>query len=204
MKIGISTSSGPYCVALFDETGAVLHALSAESFGAQKVDLSTLLHKALAEQGRDISQITGIIVDIGPGALTSTRVGVSFANALAYALCIPIHGISALEAQARSCPEFEGGTLLSLRPASAGRCYWALYENGQNQGAGLDGLGEIVKRHAGTVTACGPDSLRKKSEWLDHSIPFTAIKSLKMRSLIETPPIAPTDEGGIRILEPLI
>lgn len=37
------------------------------------------------------SELRGIIVFVGPGSFTGLRIGISFANALAYALNIPIY-----------------------------------------------------------------------------------------------------------------
>jgi len=52
-----------------------------------------------ALEDADITQddLVGIIVVNGPGSFTSIRVGVSFANALAYALRIPIVGFSRMD-----------------------------------------------------------------------------------------------------------
>jgi tRNA A37 threonylcarbamoyltransferase TsaD len=41
--------------------------------------------------------ITGIIVFLGPGPFTGVRVGVSIANALSYALGVPVAGVKKIE-----------------------------------------------------------------------------------------------------------
>ncbi|MBT7614021.1 MAG: hypothetical protein HN577_12505, partial [Rhodospirillaceae bacterium] len=46
--------------------------------------------EALGANGRDRSEIDYLAVDLGPGGLTATRSGVTFANALAYGLGKPL------------------------------------------------------------------------------------------------------------------
>lgn len=46
----------------------------------------------LRRQGATLSDITEIEVNPGPGSYTGLRVGVSIANALGYALKIPVNG----------------------------------------------------------------------------------------------------------------
>lgn len=50
-----------------------------------------LLKKALIEADLEMEQISEIEVERGPGSYTGTRVGVAIANALSFALQIPIN-----------------------------------------------------------------------------------------------------------------
>lgn len=50
-----------------------------------------LLEKLLKKHKRELSDITDIEVNEGPGSFTGLRVGVSIANALAYTLKIPVN-----------------------------------------------------------------------------------------------------------------
>ncbi|MFT6397918.1 MAG: tRNA threonylcarbamoyl adenosine modification protein YeaZ [Bradymonadia bacterium] len=60
-------------------------------------DLAALVRRAF--QTRDVkpSDLSGIAIDIGPGALSSVRVGVAFANALAYGLGVETRGYASLD-----------------------------------------------------------------------------------------------------------
>ena len=51
-----------------------------------------LLDQLLREHQLKLREITGIEVNTGPGSFTGLRVGISIANALGYALHIPING----------------------------------------------------------------------------------------------------------------
>lgn len=50
-------------------------------------------------------ELTGICVFLGPGSFTGLRIGISFANALSYALKIPIYGTKKPEVFDLSCPQ---------------------------------------------------------------------------------------------------
>lgn len=52
--------------------------------------LATRIEEMLAENKIDFGDITGIVVFVGPGSFTGLRIGISFANGLAYSLGIPI------------------------------------------------------------------------------------------------------------------
>lgn len=46
----------------------------------------------LKENKKNMKDINSIEVNVGPGSFTGTRVGISIANALGYALNIPVNG----------------------------------------------------------------------------------------------------------------
>jgi tRNA threonylcarbamoyl adenosine modification protein YeaZ len=58
----------------------------------QSQQLLGLINKILQGKRNSINQITEIEVNLGPGSFTGLRVGVSVANALGWALKIPING----------------------------------------------------------------------------------------------------------------
>lgn len=55
-------------------------------------DVFGFLMQTLSDQNFDLSQITTIAVNPGPGTFTGTRIGVSIANALGFALNLPVNG----------------------------------------------------------------------------------------------------------------
>lgn len=54
--------------------------------------LLPMIVKILNKQKKEFSDLTGIEVNTGPGSFTGTRVGVAIANALGYALNLPVNG----------------------------------------------------------------------------------------------------------------
>jgi tRNA threonylcarbamoyl adenosine modification protein YeaZ len=54
-------------------------------------EIEKLLQKAMTRSMRSL--LTGIVVTKGPGMFTATRIGVTTANALGYALNIPVVGV---------------------------------------------------------------------------------------------------------------
>lgn len=60
----------------------------------QAENLLPLIKESLNSWQKEISDITGIAVVTGPGGFTALRIGVVTANVLAYALNIPVVGLS--------------------------------------------------------------------------------------------------------------
>lgn len=54
--------------------------------------LLPMIVKILAKNKIKFSDLTAIEVNVGPGSFTGTRVGVAVANALGYALDLPVNG----------------------------------------------------------------------------------------------------------------
>jgi len=64
-----------------------------KTIGIQKAQIVLpLIDQLLTEYTLKLSDITSINVHTGPGSFTGIRVGVSIANALGFALGIPING----------------------------------------------------------------------------------------------------------------
>jgi len=51
-----------------------------------------LIDKLLKKHGLQVTDLTQIEVNLGPGSFTGVRVGVSVANALGFSLKIPVNG----------------------------------------------------------------------------------------------------------------
>lgn len=73
------------------EKGKVISEMFEENeFGSQV--LLPLIEKLLKSQKLEFKDLKGIEVETGPGSFTGLRVGVSVANALGFALKIPVNG----------------------------------------------------------------------------------------------------------------
>ncbi len=73
------------------------------------------------------SDLKGVAVSVGPGSFTGLRIGLSTAKTLAYALQIPLVGVSTLAAMAYGCP-VPGVILAPMLDAQKGNVYQALFE----------------------------------------------------------------------------
>jgi tRNA threonylcarbamoyladenosine biosynthesis protein TsaB len=78
-----------------------------------------------AERSPDERGLRGIAVDVGPGSFTGVRVGVTAAKTLAWAVGVPVVGVSSLEALAAAAPPER--SVLALRDAGRGTVYAALF-----------------------------------------------------------------------------
>lgn len=87
MKLYIDTSDSEKIVIKLDSKKVVS---PAKKQRAQK--LLSLIDQTLKGKGSSIDQISQIEVNTGPGSFTGLRVGISVANALGFALGVPVNG----------------------------------------------------------------------------------------------------------------
>lgn len=87
MKLYIDTSSNQQTIVKLDDKELVE---SSREHHSQAV--LPMIEKLLIEKHKKVSDVTEIKVNIGPGSFTGLRVGVSIANALGYALKVPVNG----------------------------------------------------------------------------------------------------------------
>ncbi len=91
LYINTTDSHKIHCALLDDQKVIAEKSETAQYKQAQKI--LPLIQELLAQVGSTLEGIGTICVVQGPGPFTSTRVGVSTANALSYALDVPIIGI---------------------------------------------------------------------------------------------------------------
>ena len=93
MFILIDTSSNSSFIALADKSGKILEHKSWKA-GMGSAEKIFVKNKELRIKNKELK---GIGVFVGPGSFTGLRVGIAYANALAYAMKIPIAGINDFE-----------------------------------------------------------------------------------------------------------
>lgn len=92
MKLLIDTSDNTKTIVGLDEKRLE------KATGADKSQqVLLLIDKILKDNGKVLSDLTEIEVVVGPGSFTGLRVGVAVANALAWALKIPVNGEKMVE-----------------------------------------------------------------------------------------------------------
>jgi len=74
------------------------------------------------------AEIDQVVVGMGPGPFTGLRVGISFAQAFAWARNIPLIGICSLDAIAHG---IEINEFIVATDARRKEVYWAIYKNGE-------------------------------------------------------------------------
>lgn len=96
MKLFIDTSKRDE-VKVAIEFDKKLHEKVVKNVRSQNV--LALVDKLLKEKKKKLSDLKEIRVDEGPGSFTGLRIGISVANALGFALKIPVNGKKAGEVQ---------------------------------------------------------------------------------------------------------
>lgn len=124
--LGISTSSRIASVAFMNDDGSIA-LLKDESAKAHSVSLMPMLEKLLEENNVELKDIDLIAVDIGPGSFTGVRIGVSVANALAFAGNKKVCAVSSLAAL--GCAAETNNRIFSIVDAKNGNCYAAAYDS---------------------------------------------------------------------------
>lgn len=121
--LAIDTSVGVSVAIL--RSNSELTQSKAVDHGMQGELTADLISQVVAESGLEISEITDVVVGVGPGPFTGLRVGLVTAAVFAHARNIPIHGICSLDAiafdYAKPC--------VVVTDARRKELYWARYED---------------------------------------------------------------------------
>ncbi len=105
--LGIDTSGMVARVAVIGDE-AVSAALSADGTKNHSETLLVSVREVLEKAGTTLASVGLIAVGLGPGTWTGLRVGITTAKALAYALAVPVIGISTLDAIAAGVTDYNG------------------------------------------------------------------------------------------------
>ncbi len=159
MKLAIRSSSGRFAIGLLAADGTLLSAKYANDDRQRAQNIADLYQELAADVAFTKADISEIIVDLGPGGLSATRAGVSFANALAFGLSTKLAGVSALELQMLDLRRNSDAPILSLRPAAGGDAFWAFYLGhdlkAQGRGLALAAIESALKK-VPSFTLAGP------------------------------------------------
>ncbi|GGG02261.1 tRNA (adenosine(37)-N6)-threonylcarbamoyltransferase complex dimerization subunit type 1 TsaB [Paenibacillus aceti] len=97
--LAFDTSTSSLAVAVM-ENGTLLAEQNIHAERNHSAYLVTAIEKALEAAGITKQELDGIAVGIGPGSYTGIRIAVTTAKTLAWALHVPVFGVSSLEATA--------------------------------------------------------------------------------------------------------
>ncbi len=127
VELTIDTASEMASVALSRE-GSLDAELTWRCPRNHSVELLPTIEHLMRHSSVDKSDLTAVVVCIGPGRYSGLRVGVSTAKGLAFALGLAIVGVGRLEADAYQHADYRG-PVCAVHRAGRGELAWALYES---------------------------------------------------------------------------
>ena len=185
MELSIDTSSAIASLALSrDET--ILAELTWRCGQNHSVELIPSIHKLMEMVKVERSSLTGIIIAKGPGSFNGLRVGMATAKGLAYALNIPLVGISTLEVEA--FPHLTAGPpVCSIHNAGRGEIAVALFQQQGGQRVRLreeniTTLSDLVEKITGSTIFCG-DITIEQTQILKNRLGLKALLVTKASAL---------------------
>jgi tRNA threonylcarbamoyladenosine biosynthesis protein TsaB len=124
LVVGIDVSAEKGIVFLGQEEGVLVKKVIGPYSSSEK--LLPLLDVLLKERELGPESLEGIIVSLGPGSFTGLRIGVCLAKGLAFALKVPLIGVSTFDSWIFSSSA--QGILCPLKRAHSSRFYGAFYK----------------------------------------------------------------------------
>lgn len=190
--LAIETSSNLPAVALSVD-GVVVFNSSIRSDPVGDTDIGALVAEALSTGKVDARELTAVGVNTGPGGLGAVRSGVAFANALTYALRIPVKGFNFFEIAGRELAGQTHSAILSVIPAAGENVYLGLYRAGAVELARFGEPGAIASAFNCAKEVWAAGRLRKAaigwlSECVVHDSGVEAPDPATILSLIEEIP----------------
>jgi len=111
------------------------HVVASDVFADRRAhaeQLLPLVQRVLAAAGATPSELTGVVVGVGPGPFTGLRVGVAAAITLAEALGVPVRGVCSLDVVALAWADRGDapvGGFAVVADARRKEAYWATYDS---------------------------------------------------------------------------
>ena len=141
--LALDTSVG-VSIAVLDGSN-VLAEFTDTQHGIQGEQTAVTISSLLKKSDVDISELTNVVIGVGPGPYTGLRVGIATAQAIGFARKIPVTGICSLDAvaydYARPC--------VVLTDARRKELYWAKYETNRVTGPNVNKPDEIIQLNLG-------------------------------------------------------
>lgn len=126
--LAISTSSKICSVALLEDD-TILKELNIENQKTHSENLLPLIDELFTSAGKNISEVSLIACDNGPGSFTGIRIGIATCKAIAEVNQIPVVSCSSLEALSYNTTS---STLCSLIDARNNQVYCGIFDNNHN------------------------------------------------------------------------
>ena len=135
--------------------GRAIASGAVEDRRAHAEQLLPLVQQVAAEAGVALSELTGVVVGVGPGPFTGLRVGVAAAEVLAEALGVPVRGVCSLDVIAQEWADQGSAPAQFAVVADARRkeVYWARYSG---TGERVDGPFVTAPDAVPVVALAGP------------------------------------------------
>lgn len=148
--LSMDTSSSSMSVALLED-GVVRKEIDTHSERNHSLYLIPSIREAMSELGWSSRELQGIAAGRGPGSYTGVRIGITAAKTMAWALGLPVVGVSSLEAMAAGAyVDWEAGAgagagiagekqdtvwIVPMMNARRGQVFTALFELKRSQDA---------------------------------------------------------------------
>ncbi|PVE19025.1 tRNA (adenosine(37)-N6)-threonylcarbamoyltransferase complex dimerization subunit type 1 TsaB [Arthrobacter sp. Bz4] len=124
--LSLDTSAAASAALVLD--GVVTGAFATEDTRSHAEVLAPAVADLLAEAGITGTDLTAIVVGVGPGPFTGLRAGLATARTLAYVWDVPLHGVMSLDSIAEDAAAHAGtGEFLVATDARRKEVYWARY-----------------------------------------------------------------------------
>lgn len=124
-----ASASAPWVYLLTED--AVIARAGGLADPASGPTLESLTRDAVAVAGAELTDISRIVVDVGPGRLSAVRAAVSFGNALAFARSLPIAPVLSSAAIGYRTERATGLPTLIVHKSAGGAAYVARSEAGR-------------------------------------------------------------------------
>lgn len=134
LLLALDTSTRQASVALCTED-TLLGEYTWQVGNNHSVELLERIQRLVTECGHTMQSLEAIAVAIGPGSFNGLRVALATAKALAFALRIPLVGVSTLDVIAAQQQQWRG-TICAVMEAGRGELYAACYLFDESEAAG--------------------------------------------------------------------
>ncbi|MBY0355939.1 MAG: tRNA (adenosine(37)-N6)-threonylcarbamoyltransferase complex dimerization subunit type 1 TsaB [Rickettsiales bacterium] len=121
LYLGIDTALGGLSLCLWQDSREI-QGIQQPQLNDQAAQLVPAIEALLNAARVPYSELSGIIVTVGPGGFTGVRIGLATARALGFAAGVPVMGVSTLQVMARTAPS-DSATILCVLPAGRDQLY---------------------------------------------------------------------------------